>query len=119
VLPPLGCQAHQRATSATCSQHPAARWKKAVKNMLSPSADDQKLKVYGGASICASNPNCSNFAAEHRKTMIGEWNNGTGRRKSSVARVFLEKGTGKITVNDRTFKVLQRQTSISRQATLF
>jgi small subunit ribosomal protein S9 len=24
--------------------------------------------------------------------MIGEWNNGTGRRKSSVARVFLKKG---------------------------
>ena len=31
--------------------------------------------------------------------MIGEWNNGTGRRKSSVARVFLKKGSGKITVN--------------------
>ncbi len=29
--------------------------------------------------------------------MIGEWNNGTGRRKSSVARVFLKKGSGKIT----------------------
>lgn len=27
--------------------------------------------------------------------MIGEWNNGTGRRKSSVARVFLKKGSGK------------------------
>ena len=33
--------------------------------------------------------------------MIGEWNNGTGRRKSSVARVFMKKGTGKITVNGR------------------
>ena len=33
--------------------------------------------------------------------MIGEWNNGTGRRKSSVARVFLKKGTGKITVNGK------------------
>ena len=33
--------------------------------------------------------------------MIGEWNNGTGRRKSSVARVFLKKGSGKITVNGR------------------
>ena len=33
--------------------------------------------------------------------MIGEWNNGTGRRKSSVARVFLKKGSGKITINDR------------------
>ena len=28
-------------------------------------------------------------------------NYGTGRRKSSIARVFLRKGTGKITVNDR------------------
>ena len=28
-------------------------------------------------------------------------NYGTGRRKSSVARVFLRKGSGKITVNDR------------------
>lgn len=33
--------------------------------------------------------------------MIGNWNYGTGRRKSSVARVFLKKGTGKITVNGR------------------
>lgn len=33
--------------------------------------------------------------------MIGEWNNGTGRRKSSVARVFLKKGSGKITINGR------------------
>ncbi len=33
--------------------------------------------------------------------MIGDWNNGTGRRKSSVARVFLKKGSGKITINGR------------------
>ena len=32
--------------------------------------------------------------------MIGEWNNGTGRRKSSVARVFLKKGSGQIVVID-------------------
>ena len=45
--------------------------------------------------------------------MIGEWNNGTGRRKSSVARVFLKKGTGKITINDRDVQVFfGRQTSI-------
>ena len=45
--------------------------------------------------------------------MIGEWNNGTGRRKSSVARVFLKKGTGKITVNDKDIRVFfGRQTSI-------
>ena len=45
--------------------------------------------------------------------MIGEWNNGTGRRKSSVARVFLTKGTGKITVNDKDIQVyFGRETSI-------
>jgi small subunit ribosomal protein S9 len=45
--------------------------------------------------------------------MIGDWNNGTGRRKSSVARVFIKKGTGKITVNDRDIQAFfGRQTSI-------
>ena len=45
--------------------------------------------------------------------MIGDWNNGTGRRKSSVARVFMKKGTGKITVNDKDIQVFfGRQTSI-------
>ena len=45
--------------------------------------------------------------------MIGEWNNGTGRRKSSVARVFLKKGTGKITVNDNDIAAyFGRETSI-------
>lgn len=33
--------------------------------------------------------------------MIGEYNYGTGRRKSSVARVFLKRGTGKIVVNGK------------------
>ena len=33
--------------------------------------------------------------------MIGNWNYGTGRRKSSVARVFIKKGTGQITVNGK------------------
>jgi small subunit ribosomal protein S9 len=45
--------------------------------------------------------------------MIGEWNNGTGRRKSSVARVFLKKGSGKITVNGKSVEqFFGRQTSI-------
>ena len=45
--------------------------------------------------------------------MLGDWNNGTGRRKSSVARVFIKKGTGKITVNDRDIQAFfGRQTSI-------
>ena len=33
--------------------------------------------------------------------MIGNYYYGTGRRKSSVARVFLKKGTGAIVVNDK------------------
>ncbi|HYS14874.1 MAG TPA: 30S ribosomal protein S9 [Burkholderiaceae bacterium] len=33
--------------------------------------------------------------------MIGAYNYGTGRRKSSVARVFMKRGTGKITINGR------------------
>ncbi len=33
--------------------------------------------------------------------MIGNWNYGTGRRKTSVARVFMKKGTGQIIVNGK------------------
>ena len=45
--------------------------------------------------------------------MFGEWNNGTGRRKSSVARVFLKKGSGQIVVNGKDIeKFFGRQTSI-------
>jgi len=33
--------------------------------------------------------------------MIGEYNYGTGRRKTSVARVFLKRGTGKIVINGK------------------
>lgn len=33
--------------------------------------------------------------------MIGKYNYGTGRRKSSVARVFLKSGSGNIVVNDK------------------
>jgi small subunit ribosomal protein S9 len=45
--------------------------------------------------------------------MIGEWNYGTGRRKSSVARVFMKKGTGRIVVNGKELdRYFGRQTSI-------
>ena len=45
--------------------------------------------------------------------MIGIWNYGTGRRKSSVARVFIKKGTGQIIVNGKTVdEYFGRQTSI-------
>ena len=45
--------------------------------------------------------------------MIGNWNYGTGRRKSSVARVFIKKGSGQIVVNGRPVdQYFGRQTSI-------
>ena len=45
--------------------------------------------------------------------MIGQWNYGTGRRKSSVARVFIKKGEGQITVNGKPVdQYFGRQTSI-------
>ena len=45
--------------------------------------------------------------------MIGTWNYGTGRRKSSVARVFMKKGSGQIVVNGKAIEAyFGRQTSI-------
>lgn len=37
--------------------------------------------------------------------MVGNYNYGTGRRKSSVARVFMTKGSGQITINDKAYDV--------------
>ena len=43
--------------------------------------------------------------------MASSFKNGTGRRKSSVARVYLSSGKGKITINGRDFrKYLCRET---------
>ncbi len=45
--------------------------------------------------------------------MIGNWNYGTGRRKSSVARVFIKRGEGLIVVNGKAVEnYFGRQTSI-------
>jgi small subunit ribosomal protein S9 len=45
--------------------------------------------------------------------VIGQWNYGTGRRKSSVARVFLKRGKGEIVVNGKPVdEYFGRQTSI-------
>jgi small subunit ribosomal protein S9 len=45
--------------------------------------------------------------------VIGQWNYGTGRRKSSVARVFIKKGSGQIIVNGKPIdSYFGRQTSI-------
>lgn len=44
--------------------------------------------------------------------MIGKYNYGTGRRKSSVARVFLKSGSGNIVINDKPADVyFSRETS--------
>ena len=45
--------------------------------------------------------------------MIGQYYYGTGRRKSSVARVFIKSGSGKIVIND-----LPAETYFSRQTGL-
>ncbi len=43
--------------------------------------------------------------------MVGEYNYGTGRRKSSVARVFIKTGSGKFVVNGKPLdQYLARQT---------
>ena len=45
--------------------------------------------------------------------MIGQWNYGTGRRKSSVARVFIKKGDGQILINGKPIEdYFGRRTSI-------
>jgi small subunit ribosomal protein S9 len=43
--------------------------------------------------------------------MVGEYNYGTGRRKSSVARVFIKSGKGNIVVNGKPLdKYFSRET---------
>jgi len=45
--------------------------------------------------------------------VIGNWNNGTGRRKSAVARVFLKAGKGDIIVNGKPIaEYFSRETSL-------
>jgi small subunit ribosomal protein S9 len=45
--------------------------------------------------------------------MIGNWNYGTGRRKSAVARVFIKSGKGNIIVNDKPIEqYFSRETSL-------
>ena len=46
--------------------------------------------------------------------MNGKYYYGTGRRKNSVARVFMEKGNGEITINGRSLDTyLARETGLS------
>ncbi|MBW8759992.1 MAG: 30S ribosomal protein S9 [Burkholderiales bacterium] len=48
--------------------------------------------------------------------MIGNWNYGTGRRKSSVARVFMKKGEGKINYDTALKPDLSRAGFVTRDA---
>jgi small subunit ribosomal protein S9 len=55
----------------------------------------------------------SNPSRWRSEAMIGTWNYGTGRRKSSVARVFIKKGSGQIVINGKPIDAyFGRQTSI-------
>ena len=99
------------------AKHPDRALQKAVKGMLPKGplgyAMIKKLKVYGGAYAPAHRPAAARAADLKGTSMIGNWNYGTGRRKSSVARVFLKKGKGEITVNGKPVEqYFGRQTSI-------
>jgi large subunit ribosomal protein L13 len=69
--------------------------------------DDQEAE---GLRRCVA-PACRPAAQDARnlrtQAMIGQWNYGTGRRKSSVARVFIKKGSGQITVNGKAIDLLR------------
>ena len=93
------------------SKHPGRALEKAVRaccpRVPLGYAMIKKLKVYGGAEH-PHRPTAQSAGTVRSLEMIGEWNNGTGRRKSSVARVFLKKGSGKITINGKGHPVLFR-----------
>jgi small subunit ribosomal protein S9 len=76
----------------------------AVKGMLPKNplgrAMYRKLKVYKGPSI-RTPLSSRKMRAGHLQDHGDQQNYGTGRRKSSAARVFLRKGKGNITVNER------------------
>ena len=100
------------------ARHPGRALEKAVKGMLPKGplgyAMIKKLKVYAGDSASAHRSATQETRhSSGRCAMIGNWNYGTGRRKSSVARVFIKKGTGQILVNGRPVEeYFGRQTSI-------
>ena len=98
------------------AKHPGRALEKAVKRMLPKGplgyAMVKKLKVYAGATHphTAQQPRALEIQGA---VMIGNWNYGTGRRKSSVARVFIKRGTGLIVVNGKAVgDYFGRQTSI-------
>ena len=105
-------------TSRTCRpSHPGRALEKAVKGMLPKGplgyAMIKKLKVYAGDTHPHTAQQPKKLDILQERAMIGNWNYGTGRRKSSVARVFMKKGTGQILVNGKPVEeYFGRQTSI-------
>ena len=87
-------------------RHPERVIEIAVKGMLPKNplgrAMYRKLKVYAGPEHphTAQQPQAAGHL-RHETTWQSQQNYGTGRRKSSTARVFLRKGSGNITVNER------------------
>ena len=68
----------------------------------------KKLKCYAGPSHphSAQQPKALDLDSSTRRQrtdtpMIGNYYYGTGRRKTSVARVFIKQGSGKIVVNEK------------------
>jgi len=86
-------------------RHPQRVLEKAVKGMLPKGplgyAMLRKMKVYAGADHphVAQQPKPVNLF--EGLIMSANYNYGTGRRKSAVARVFIKPGKGDITVNDK------------------
>jgi small subunit ribosomal protein S9 len=88
-------------TSPGARAPPGARHRDAVKGMLPKNplgrAMYRKLKVYAARTTRTPPSSRKSWISEHGNHQ----NYGTGRRKSSTARVFLRKGDGKITINER------------------
>ncbi len=86
-------------------RHPERVIEIAVKGMLPKGplgrAMYRKLKVYAGAEHPHAAQQPQPLELYGTIIMAITQNYGTGRRKSSTARVFLRKGSGNITVNDR------------------
>ena len=75
--------------------------------------DDQEAEGVCRCHASAHRPAAQGARNPRNGEMIGNWNYGTGRRKSSVARVFMKKGNGQITINGKAIdEYFGRQTSI-------
>ena len=87
------------------ARFPGARLEKAVKGMLPKGplgyAMIKKLKCYAGRQHPHTAQQPKNLEILRHSAMIGNYNYGTGRRKSAVARVFIKQARGEIVVNGK------------------